>query len=458
METTASAPAEVHEAFEFVEASGGIEAYRLKANDLQLLLLPEAAAPVATLMVTYRVGSRDEVTGLTGATHFLEHLMFKGTERFNKRRGTSVFNVLQRVGARINASTSVDRTNYYELLPKQHLPLAIEIEVCEHDSEASEALRDSAQPAVVGDVAKTLCGVLVEGIGFSAQMGDEEVDVAVVIEIFRGHSHAGLRKTFLVERSAQNQCVVVKTSRAVVGPKNVGALIVSDVQVGITISVEVGGNYTEASRELEGQRRVTEERLRIARDVHDLVAHHIAVINVQSGVAGHVLRSDPDAAETALDAVRDAASTALDELAELLGVLRTAGDLGGPVDPTPDLEAIDDLISSFSASGLRVEHQTSGAPRPLSPSAQIAAYRVVQEALTNAHKHGDGTAAVAQRFDDEALEIVVVNRARSEEASGNGYGLIGMRERLEAVGGELSIDRTDGRFTLRALIPAKGAA
>ena len=214
----------------------------------------------------------------------------------------------------------------------------------------------------------------------------------------------------------------------------------------------------EASRELEGQRRVTEERLRIARDVHDLVAHHIAVINVQSGVAGHVLRSDPDAAETALDAVRDAASTALDELGELLGVLRAAGDLGGPVDPTPDLEAIDDLISSFSASGLKVEHQTSGAPRPLSPSAQIAAYRVVQEALTNAHKHGDGTAAVAQRFDDEALEIVVVNRARSEEASGTGYGLIGMRERLEAVGGELSIDRTDGRFTLRALIPAKGAA
>ncbi len=111
METTASAPAEVHEAFEFVEASGGLEAYRLKANDLQVLLLPEAAAPVATLMVTYRVGSRDEATGLTGATHFLEHLMFKGTERFNKRRGNSVFNVLQRVGAQVNASTSVDRTN-----------------------------------------------------------------------------------------------------------------------------------------------------------------------------------------------------------------------------------------------------------------------------------------------------------------------------------------------------------
>ena len=116
------------EAFAFVEVSGGIEAYRLRANGLQVLLLPEAAAPVVTFMVTYRVGSRNESAGLTGATHFLEHLMFKGTERFNKQQGTSIFNTLQRVGAQINATTWLDRTNYYELLPKEHLPLAIEIE------------------------------------------------------------------------------------------------------------------------------------------------------------------------------------------------------------------------------------------------------------------------------------------------------------------------------------------
>ena len=119
---------QIPKAFEFVEASGGIEAYRLKANGLQVLLLPEAAAPVVTFMVTYRVGSRNESAGLTGATHFLEHLMFKGTERFNKAEGTSIFNTLQRVGAQINATTWLDRTNYYELLPKEHLPLAIEIE------------------------------------------------------------------------------------------------------------------------------------------------------------------------------------------------------------------------------------------------------------------------------------------------------------------------------------------
>lgn len=119
---------DIHEAFSFEEESGGIEAFRLKANDLRVLLLEEAAAPVVTFMVTYHVGSRNESMGLTGATHFLEHLMFKGTERFNKKTGTSVFNVLQRVGAEVNATTWFDRTNYYELLPKEHLPLAIEVE------------------------------------------------------------------------------------------------------------------------------------------------------------------------------------------------------------------------------------------------------------------------------------------------------------------------------------------
>lgn len=114
--------------FEFEDESGGIRQYRLEQNGLEVLLLPQDAAPVATFMVTYRVGSRNEVSGHTGATHLLEHLMFKGTERFNRERGTSIFHVLQRVGARINASTWYDRTNYYELLPTEHLPLAVEIE------------------------------------------------------------------------------------------------------------------------------------------------------------------------------------------------------------------------------------------------------------------------------------------------------------------------------------------
>lgn len=117
-----------HQSVEFIETSGGVESYRLKANDLHILLLAQDVAPVVTFMVTYDVGSGDEASGLTGATHFLEHLMFKGTNRYNKRRGTSVFNVLQRVGAQVNASTWIDRTNYYALLPTEFLPLAVEIE------------------------------------------------------------------------------------------------------------------------------------------------------------------------------------------------------------------------------------------------------------------------------------------------------------------------------------------
>mgnify|MGYP006425483225 CR=1 FL=1 len=114
--------------FEYIETRGDIQCFRHLENELEVLILPEAAAPVATFMVTYRVGSRNEPMGRTGATHFLEHLMFKGTERYHKTKGTSIFNVLQSVGAKVNASTWVDRTNYYEMLPKQHLPLAIEIE------------------------------------------------------------------------------------------------------------------------------------------------------------------------------------------------------------------------------------------------------------------------------------------------------------------------------------------
>ncbi len=128
MSTTIDDPDVIPDVFEFTEKLGGIEHYLHRKNGLQVLLLQQTAAPVVTFMVTYHVGSRHESTGLTGATHFLEHLMFKGTERFNKKAGSSVFNVLQRVGAQMNATTWVDRTNYYEMLPSEHLPLAIDIE------------------------------------------------------------------------------------------------------------------------------------------------------------------------------------------------------------------------------------------------------------------------------------------------------------------------------------------
>ena len=117
-----------YDGFSLVDESSGIAHYRLDQNGLDILLVPIQMAPVAVFMVTYRVGSRNESMGETGATHFLEHLMFKGSENFNTANGNSIFNTLQRIGARVNATTWLDRTNYYEMLPDDNLDVAIQIE------------------------------------------------------------------------------------------------------------------------------------------------------------------------------------------------------------------------------------------------------------------------------------------------------------------------------------------
>jgi len=118
----------MNDSFEKTGDAAGISSWRHTKNGLDVLVLPDATAPVAAFMITYRVGSRNESAGLTGATHFLEHLMFKGSTNFNKAQGTSVFQTLQRVGAQVNATTWNDRTNYYEVLPVEHLELAMRVE------------------------------------------------------------------------------------------------------------------------------------------------------------------------------------------------------------------------------------------------------------------------------------------------------------------------------------------
>ncbi len=210
----------------------------------------------------------------------------------------------------------------------------------------------------------------------------------------------------------------------------------------------------EAARESEAQRRVVEERLRIARDVHDVVAHHLAVVNVQAGVASHLLDDDPATARTAIDAARSSASTAVSQLGDLLGVLRDPSDPDGPLAPTPDADSIDDLVRSFAASGLTVEHRVTGSPRPLGPTADLAVYRLIQEALTNAHKHGDGSATLEVTAEDRATTVRVTNTiGAGHDVGRSGHGLIGMRERIEAVGGVLDIDDGPGRFVVTATIP-----
>jgi signal transduction histidine kinase len=246
-------------------------------------------------------------------------------------------------------------------------------------------------------------------------------------------------------------------------------------------AVEERALRAEQTREEEARRQVAEERLRIARELHDVVAHHIALINVQSGVASHLLEQDPAAAQEALVHVRKASRTVLDELGVLLGVLRESGELDGPAEPAPGLHRLDSLVDGFSAAGLAVRQTVSGAARPLPPVADLTAYRIVQESLTNVHKHGGGAPAnVLLAYGDRELMIEVSNHvpvpvpddpalvgalagglpAESAgpvpvPANGNrtGHGLVGMRERATAVGGRLEAGRVDGGFRVRAWIP-----
>jgi signal transduction histidine kinase len=212
----------------------------------------------------------------------------------------------------------------------------------------------------------------------------------------------------------------------------------------------------EQSRDEEAQRRVMEERLRIAHELHDVIAHHIALMNVQSGVAAHVLRSQPDEAERALALVRSGGRTVLQELTVLLGVLRRSGS-PLPTAPTPSLHELDALIRSFTAAGVQVEWTPPAAPGVLPDVVELTAYRVVQESLTNVLKHAPGAAArVSICRDVGSLSVEVSDSGGTSPAAGHlgGHGLIGMRERVTAVGGTLDAGpQSAGGFSVRAVLP-----
>ena len=219
-------------------------------------------------------------------------------------------------------------------------------------------------------------------------------------------------------------------------------------------AIEERARRAEQSRDEEARRRVAEERLRIARELHDVVAHNIAMINVQAGVAAHVLRTQPDAADTALAHVRQAARTVLDEISTLLGVLRSPDD-ADESEPTRGMARLSGLLDSMAAAGLTVEHHQRGEARELPAAVDLAAYRIVQESLTNAQKHGAGGAArLSVTFTPADVSIAVWNEADGH-AEGHGHGLIGMRERAAAVGGTLRVAREDGRFVVEAKLPAE---
>ncbi len=215
--------------------------------------------------------------------------------------------------------------------------------------------------------------------------------------------------------------------------------------------------------EEEGKRRVDEERLRIARELHDIVAHTMATINVQAGVAAHVLAENPAAAGDALQAIRKSSKDGLRELRAILNVLRQA-DEGDPTQPAPGLGQLDSLISNAGGAGLPVTLRQSGEAAPDLPSAvDLAAYRIVQESLTNVIKHAGpaATATVSLRYAGPALEIEVTDTglgpAPASMTAADGHGLIGMRERATSVGGSMeSGPGPDGGYRVFATLPVGG--
>jgi signal transduction histidine kinase len=212
------------------------------------------------------------------------------------------------------------------------------------------------------------------------------------------------------------------------------------------------------TREEEGRRRASEERLRIARELHDVLAHDISLISVQAGVALHLMDEQPDQARTALTAIKAASKDALGELRSVLDVLRQ-GDEGQPRSPTAGLEDLDRLVAGAAAAGIDVRVATAGTPRPLPPSVDLAAFRIVQESLTNVTRHaGPATATVSLTYGDHDLTVEVEDDGRAANgapAPGAGNGIRGMRERAAALGGTLDAGpKPGGGFRVRAKLPA----
>jgi len=223
---------------------------------------------------------------------------------------------------------------------------------------------------------------------------------------------------------------------------------------------ELKDRALRAEREAERERLLAaaEERARIARDLHDSAGHAISVIAVRAGAARLRHRQDPDRSLPALEVIEELARQTVEELDQLVGTLREGGSANGVVEAPPGLASLDTLIAHHQAAGLEVTFDASGAPRPLGAAADQAAYRILQEALTNAARHGAGSARVEFGFGDAAVELSVTNPvpARGSPRSGGGHGLIGMRERATLLGGNLDAERANGAFRVRARIPYRG--
>ncbi len=290
---------------------------------------------------------------------------------------------------------------------------------------------------------------------------------------------AGYRRAALIAAAAGYSAYVVGDLLTGDSEHSLGAyaggaawlLFILAIAEAVRVSRERAREVAHANAEAE-RRRTSEERMRIAHDLHDVVAHNISLINVQAGVALHLLDERPEQARTALAAIKEASRDALKELRSTLDILRGTSD-GAPRSPTPGLGDLPGLVSSAQSGGLDIRLQVDGEVRPLSAAVELAAYRIVQEALTNVRRHAGATAATV-RLDYTTARLMVqvdddgrgrsttttVGRdhgtaeQRADDRGAQGFGIRGMRERASALGGDLSAGpRPGGGFRVTARIP-----
>ena len=255
--------------------------------------------------------------------------------------------------------------------------------------------------------------------------------------------------------------------RTLISPGLVIGGCVAAVFLGLAVSsrrayiaeVEDRAERAERSREEDARRRVDAERIRIAREFHDIVGHSIATINLLAGVAVHVMDKRPQEAADAVRTIKATSQQALLEVKAGLGVLQERDD-GEPQGPAPGLDQLDLLVTTTSKAGVPTRVYVSGERRPLPAPVDLAAYRIIQESLTNVIRHaGAETASVSVMYDDGGVVVEVTDTGRGGEnpdgaTAGSGTGIVGMRERVLALGGEFEAGpRRDGGFRVHAWLP-----
>ncbi|WP_413754849.1 sensor histidine kinase [Streptomyces sp. MMBL 11-3] len=223
-------------------------------------------------------------------------------------------------------------------------------------------------------------------------------------------------------------------------------------------AVQARAEQAERILEEEARHRVYEERIRIARELHDVVAHHMALANAQAGTAAHLYRTRPEQAHTILTELTVTTTEALRELQATVGLLRQSDTTQDSLEPAPGLNRLDDLVAAFTAAGLHITVDTEGPRHPLSNGTDLTAFRIVQEALTNVAKHAAVSKAHIQLIYTSDQLVITISDEGSPlprpRARGGGFGLVGMRERAQSAGGRLRAGRRpEGGFAVTAELP-----